>query len=295
MTESIDSDHPSSRVAGGTLYVVPTPIGNLGDLSPRALQVLSAVDLIAAEDTRTTGAMLAHFGVRARMVALHEHNETEVIGSLLAQLAEGRSLALVSDAGTPLVSDPGYRLLNAVREGEVPVVAIPGPCAAIAALSVSGLPCDAFTFAGFPPPKSAARRAWLGERAHWPHSLLLYEASHRILGLAGDLPGALGGERIVALSREISKRFEQHWRGPAAELEAWLRADSDRQRGEFVVAIGPGPAVDERARLDALLEPLLRELESSRAARVAAEALGLRRNAVYQRALELSASADDAG
>lgn len=273
----------------GTLYIVPTPIGNLSDLSPRALRILGSVDLVAAEDTRTTGAMLGHFGLRARLSALHEHNEEQVVGALLARLAEGQSVALVSDAGTPLVSDPGYRLVDAVRAEGLPVTALPGPCAAVAALSASGLPSDAFSFLGFPPPKPAARRQWLTERAHWPHTIVLYESSHRIKGLAADLAAALGAERPVALAREISKRFEQHWRGRAEELPGWLAAAAERLKGEFVVMIGPGAARDSSAEIDALLRPLLREMEPSRAARVAAEALGQRRNAVYRRALELSA------
>lgn len=285
---------PTPVAVAGTLYIVPTPIGNLSDLSPRALKILDSVDLIAAEDTRTTGSMLGHFGLRTRMTALHEHNEEQAVGALLARLAEGQSVALVSDAGTPLVSDPGYRLVAAVREAGLPVIALPGPCAAVTALSAAGLPSDAFSFLGFPPPKSAARRQWLSERAHWPHTIVVYESSHRIQGLADDMPEALGTERLVAVAREISKRFEQHWRGPAGGLSQWLTEDADRLRGEFVVMIGPGPARDAQARIDALLRPLLREMEPSRAARVAAEALGERRNAVYRRALALAEAGDAA-
>ena len=283
---------PTPAAVAGTLYIVPTPIGNLSDLSPRALKILDSVDLIAAEDTRTTGSMLGHFGLRTRMTALHEHNEEQVAGTLLARLAEGQSLALVCDAGTPLVSDPGYRLVAAVREAGLPVVALPGPCAAVTALSAAGLPSDAFSFFGFPPPKPAARRQWLSEHAYWPHTIVLYESSHRIQGLADDLAQALGADRLVAVAREISKRFEQHWRGSAGELPEWLAGDADRLRGEFVVMIGPGPARDTQAHIDALLRPLLRDMEPSRAARVAAEALGERRNAVYRRALALAEAGD---
>lgn len=274
-----------------TLYVVPTPIGNLSDMSPRALRVLDTVDVVAAEDTRTTGAMLAHFGVRARLTALHEHNEKQAVGSLLARLAEGQSVAVVSDAGTPLISDPGYRLVDAVREAGFAVVALPGPCAAIAALSAAGLPSDAFSFFGFPPPKAAARREWLRAHQHWPHTIVLYESSHRIEALAEDLARVFANERRIALAREISKRFEEHWRGEADALPAWLAADANRLRGEFVVMIAPGPAPDPGEDIDRLLKPLLRELEPSRAARVVASALGERRNVVYRRAMALSTDA----
>ena len=286
------SEQHEQTAAGGTLYVVPTPIGNLSDLSPRALRILGSVDVIAAEDTRTTGAMLAQFGVRARMTALHEHNEEQVVGTLLARLAEGQSVALVSDAGTPLISDPGYRLVGAVRAADRPVIALPGPCAAVAALSASGLPSDAFSFFGFPPPKPAARREWLSAHRHWPHTIVLYESSHRITGLASDIARSLEPERTVALAREISKRYEQHWRGAAPDMSDWLSADTDRQRGEFVVMIAPGPPRDPQQHIDDLLRPLLRELEPSRAARVVAAALGERRNAVYRRALALADGAD---
>ncbi|WP_420427304.1 16S rRNA (cytidine(1402)-2'-O)-methyltransferase [Algiphilus sp.] len=278
----------------GTLYIVPTPIGNLSDLSPRALRVLDGVDVVAAEDTRTTGAMLSHFGIRARLTALHEHNESQVVGSLLARLAEAHSVALVSDAGTPLISDPGYRLVDAVRDAGHPVVALPGPCAAVAALSAAGLPSDAFSFFGFPPPKASARRDWLQAHAHWPHTMVMYESSHRIQGLADDLGRVFGRERRVALSREISKRFEEHWRGEASALSGWLAEDENRLRGEFVVMIAPGAPPDPAEAIDRLLKPLLRELEPSRAARVVASALGERRNTVYRRAMELAGDAPPA-
>jgi len=278
----------------GTLYVVPTPIGNLSDMSPRALRVLDTVDVVAAEDTRTTGGMLAHFGIRARLTALHEHNEKQAVGGLLARLAEHQSVAVVSDAGTPLISDPGYRLVDAARDAGFPVVALPGPCAAVAALSAAGLPSDAFSFFGFPPPKATARRDWLYAHQHWPHTIVMYESSHRIEGLAEDLAHVFGAHRRVALAREISKRFEEHWRGEAEALPAWLAEDANRLRGEFVVMIAPGPPRDPSADIDRLLKPLLREMEPSRAARVVATALGERRNTVYRRAMTLSADASPA-
>ncbi|MBY8965901.1 16S rRNA (cytidine(1402)-2'-O)-methyltransferase [Algiphilus sp. NNCM1] len=285
--------NPASEGAAeaGTLYIVPTPIGNLSDLSPRALRVLDSVDVVAAEDTRTTGAMLTHFGIRARLTALHEHNESQVVGSLLARLAEAQSVALVSDAGTPLISDPGFRLVDAVRSAGHPVVALPGPCAAVAALSAAGLPSDAFSFFGFPPPKAGARRDWLQAHVHWPHTMVMYESSHRIQGLAADLAPAFGASRQVALAREISKRFEQHWRGEAAALPSWLAEDDNRQRGEFVVMVAAGAPPDPEEAIDRLLRPLLEDLEPSRAARVVASALGERRNTVYRRAMALAGDA----
>ena len=278
---------PYAQVEGGCLYVVATPIGNLGDLSPRALRVLSAVDLIAAEDTRNTASLLAAFGVRAKLLALHDHNESTQVGGLLARLAEGQSVAVVSDAGTPLISDPGYRLVAAARAAGVPVVAVPGPCALVAALSISGLPTDAFSFVGFPPARGAPRQRFLEGYARWPHTVVLYEASHRVAALADELPALFGAARPVTLLRELTKRFEQGWSGPAGELAAWLAADANRLRGEFVLVIAPAEAVDDAAEADRVLTALLRALEPSRAARVAAELLGGGRNALYRRALAL--------
>jgi 16S rRNA (cytidine1402-2'-O)-methyltransferase len=292
-TQPVSESAPFERVVGGTLYVVATPIGNLGDLSPRALRVLSSVDLIAAEDTRNTASMLTAFGVRTRMMALHDHNESDVAGGLIARLAEGASVALVSDAGTPLISDPGYRLVSAVRTAGLPVVAVPGPCALIAGLSISGLPTDAFSFIGFPPAKGAARQKWLQTYAAWPHTLVLYEASHRVAMLGEELPQLFGAERPICVLRELTKRFEQAWSGPAAELSGWLAADANRLRGEFVVVIGSGAEATGEEDVDRVLRPLLRALEPSRAARVAAEILGLGKNALYQRALTLAGKRED--
>jgi 16S rRNA (cytidine1402-2'-O)-methyltransferase len=198
---------PASEVRPGHLYVVATPIGNLGDLSPRALKILDGVDLIAAEDTRVTAALLAHFGVRTRLLALHEHNEAQAMGDVLDALRKDRSVALVSDAGTPLISDPGFNLVREARALGLPVVAVPGPSAAVAALSISGLPTDSFVFAGFLPAREEARRHRLQELAAEPRSVVLYESTHRIEDTLREL-AALLGERRVCLARELTKLFE---------------------------------------------------------------------------------------
>jgi 16S rRNA (cytidine1402-2'-O)-methyltransferase len=279
---------PGHSLRPGALYVVATPIGNLGDLSPRAREVLAGVDRIAAEDTRTSGTLLAHFGIQRPLVALHEHNEDRVAGELVRQLQAGQSLALVSDAGTPLVSDPGFALVRAARAAGVPVYAVPGPCAAIAALSVSGLPSDSFVFAGFLPPKQAARRARLEELGREARTVIVYESAHRIAESLADLVAVLGGERPVALSRELSKRFEESFSGSAAGLLAWHAADPNRARGEFVLLIGAASRTADAAEGERVLRMLLRELPPSGAARLAAEITGAPRKALYAAALRLA-------
>lgn len=286
--DRLDAQAPYAAVERGQLYVVATPIGNLGDLSPRALRVLAGVDAVCAEDTRVTGALLSHFGVRARLIAVHEHSETGLAETLVGRLQNGESLALVSDAGTPLVSDPGFVLVRAARAAGVPVVAVPGPSAAIAALSICGLPSDRFRFEGFLPAKRAARRARLAELAQLADTQILFESSHRIAEVLDDCAELLGPHRRICLARELSKRFEESVSLPAGELRALLAADPQRRRGEFVLvfegAPAPPPPVEDA---DRVLRALLSELEPSRAARVAAEITGQRKNALYRRAVEL--------
>ena len=290
----VNEEAPAAwRAQPGALYVVATPIGNLGDLAPRARAVLATVDRIAAEDTRTSGTLLAQFGIATPLVALHDHNEDRIAAGLIAALAEGHSLALISDAGTPLISDPGYALVGAARAAGRPVLAIPGACAAIAALSVSGLPTDAFVFAGFLPPKAAARRAKLEMLATDPRTLVIYESSHRIAETLDDLAAVLGAARRVCLAREISKRFEESVLLPAAELRDWQRADANRGRGEFVLVIEGAAQVDDLAEAERVLKLLLAELPASRAARLAAEITGAPRKALYARALALGAGASE--
>ncbi len=277
----------SSEVRPGHLYVVATPIGNLGDLSPRALKILDSVDLIAAEDTRVTGALLAHFGVRKKMLSLHDHNEGEATAEVLGLLRKDRSIALVSDAGTPLVSDPGFSLVREARAFGFPVIAVPGPSAALAALSIAGLPTDSFLFAGFLPIKEEARRHRLTELAAETRTVILYESTHRIAETLLALAQVLG-ERRVCVARELTKLFEESHTAAARELPAWLRADQNRQRGEFVLVLeGADAATTAPQEAERILKTLLKELGASKAARLAAEITGLPRKELYAIAVRL--------
>jgi 16S rRNA (cytidine1402-2'-O)-methyltransferase len=222
----------------GTLYVVSTPIGNLGDLSARAREVLGQVDTIACEDTRRTGALLRHLGLERRLVSLHEHNERRRAPSLVEQLACGASVALVSDAGTPLLSDPGYFLIREAIEGGIPVIPVPGASAALAALVVSGLPPYPFTFAGFPPPKAGRRRRFYENLARLGHTAVVYESPHRILKSLDDAIEAYGEDQPASLSRELTKLYEETLRGPLAEIRARL-AERPAVKGELVLVLSP--------------------------------------------------------
>ncbi|MCK9489485.1 MAG: 16S rRNA (cytidine(1402)-2'-O)-methyltransferase [Xanthomonadales bacterium] len=270
-------------IAPGGLYVVATPIGNLGDMSRRALAVLAQVDIIACEDTRSTRVLLDHYGIQTPTLALHDHNELAQTGPLLARLRSGDAVALVSDAGTPLISDPGYRLVAAARNAGLAVHPIPGACAAIAALSAAGLASDRFCFEGFLPPKPAARRARLAQLAGEPRTLILYESSHRIVDTLADLVAAFGAARPAVLARELTKRFETFLGPDLAGIAASLAADRDQRRGEFVLVIAGNPDPDAAAlalgrRIHAALAG---ELSPSRAARIAAEISGASRRALY--------------
>ncbi len=287
-----DSPAPDAEVRPGCLYVVATPIGNLGDLAPRAQRVLAQVTRIAAEDTRNSATLLTHFGIRTPMVALHDHNEDRIAASVVEALQRGDSVALVSDAGTPLISDPGFSLVRAARAAGCEVIAIPGPCAAVAALSISGLPSDSFVFAGFLPQKSGARRERLQQLAREPRSVIVYEASHRIADCARDLAELLGDRRVM-LAREISKRFEQSVLCEASALPDWLAADPNRERGEFVLVIEAAAPLNASAlEAERVLRILLGELPAARAAKVAAALTGLRKNELYEIALKISGDRD---
>lgn len=271
--------------------IVATPIGNLGDLSPRAAAALRAADVVLCEDTRTTARLLAHAGVRARTEALHEHNEAARVPALLDQLRAGKRIALVSDAGTPLVSDPGYRLVRAAVAAGLPVGAVPGANAAVLALVLSGLPPQPFLFLGFPPPRQAARRAALArlrgiERAGLAATLIWHEAPHRLAETLADLADALG-PRPAAVARELTKRFEEVRRGTLPDLAAHYATEA--ARGEITLVVGPAPeeAADEDA-LDARLREALAGHSVKDAAVLVAGALGLPRKVVYARALELA-------
>jgi 16S rRNA (cytidine1402-2'-O)-methyltransferase len=267
----------------GTLHVVATPIGNLGDLSPRALEVLRTVDAVCAEDTRHSRRLLAHFGIERPLLAVHEHNEAEIAPKLVARLLAGESLALVSDAGTPLVSDPGFRLVRAAREAGVRVSPVPGPCAFVAALSVAGLASDRFVFEGFLPAKDAARRERLAALASEPRTLVFYESAHRIEDALADCVAAFGAERPAAIARELTKLFETVLDGSLGELHARVVADENQRKGEFVLLVqGAADAADAKvAEGRRLYAKLCDYLKPSQAAKLAAELSGAPRKALY--------------
>jgi 16S rRNA (cytidine1402-2'-O)-methyltransferase len=273
---------------------VATPIGNLGDMSPRAVETLRRVNLIAAEDTRHSLPLLRHFGIATPMQSLHGHNEAVQSPRLVERLLAGEDIALISDAGTPLVSDPGFPLVQAARAAGVRVSPVPGACAALAALSASGLPCDRFTFAGFPPRRGPARREWLENLRDRPETLIFYESGHRIGEFLRDLGAVLPTSRPLVVARELTKLHETLFVTTAGEAADWLAADPDRRRGEFVVLVGgaeppsaPDDAVDGEAMR--VLGVLLRGgCSVKEAAAMAAEITGVRRRRLYACALRLA-------
>lgn len=276
-------------VESGALYVVATPIGNLEDIGARALRVLREVDCIAAEDTRHTGQLLRHFGIETPLLSLHEHNERARLEQMIARLREGQSIALVSDAGTPLISDPGFPLVRELRRQGLPVIPIPGPSSLLAALSVAGLPTDRFVFEGFLPAKTLARRERLQALAREERTLVFFEASHRIAETLADMAAIFGAERPAVVARELTKRFEQVHGTALSELAIWLEADANRQKGEFVLLVQGAPAASEADTPDnrRLLAALLAELPASRAVVVAARLTGLPKKPLYALALAL--------
>ncbi|MFB1115375.1 16S rRNA (cytidine(1402)-2'-O)-methyltransferase [Dickeya dadantii] len=277
-----------AQISASTLYIVPTPIGNLADITQRALAVLQQVDLIAAEDTRHTGLLLQHFAINARLFALHDHNEQQKAEQLLARLQQGMSIALVSDAGTPLINDPGYHLVRRCREAGVRVVPLPGPCAAITALSAAGLPSDRFCYEGFLPAKTKARKDTLRDLLEEPRTLIFYESTHRLLDSLQDMVEVWGPERYVVLARELTKTWESLYGAPVAELLAWVQGDDNRRKGEMVLIV-EGHRPDEEALSAAALRTLqlLRaELPLKKAAALAAEIHGVKKNALYRYGLE---------
>jgi 16S rRNA (cytidine1402-2'-O)-methyltransferase len=278
---------PAAAARPGTLYVVATPIGNLGDLSPRAREVLAAVDLVAAEDTRHAGQLLTTLGIHKPLLSLHEHNEAARADELVAALAGGRAVALVSDAGTPLISDPGYRVLTAVRAAGLPVSPVPGPCAAIALLSVAGLPTDRFTFEGFLPARREARRERLAALAREPVTLVFHEAVHRIAEWLADAADILGADRPAAVGRELTKLHETIYRGTLGELCTTVTADPARVRGEYTVAVAGAPgAMADDAELARVVGILAAELPASQAAGLAARLTGRPRRDAYAVAVQ---------
>jgi 16S rRNA (cytidine1402-2'-O)-methyltransferase len=285
---------PTGLPAAGTLYVVATPIGNLSDLSPRAAATLRNCDLIAAEDTRHTGILLKHFQISTPQLSLHDHNESARAAEIIALLREGKSVALVSDAGTPAISDPGFELVRAAAAAGIMVIAIPGPCAAIAALSIGALPTDRFCFEGFLPARGAARKLRLKSLEAEPRTLVLYESPHRVRETLQDCVTAFGEARAATVVREATKLHETTYRGSLRELLDKSAMDADFSRGEIVLLIGGASRADSaeedsaaRAQLDKVLIVLLAELPLKQAARLAAQITGARDNEAYKRALFL--------
>lgn len=277
----------SPQQPDGCLYLVATPIGNLADITQRAIETLTLVDLIAAEDTRHSQHLLSHLGISSRLQAYHEHNEDQLTPQLITQLQQGKQIALISDAGTPLVSDPGYRLVEQAHAYGIRVVPLPGACAAIAALSAAGLATDRFVFEGFPPAKQQARHNYLQTLKHESRSLVFYVSCHKIQETLADMRDVFGGEREATLARELTKTFETIRKATLAELCLWVESDSNQRRGEIVLVIaGNREPLDDTASTR-MLEVLLSELPVKQAAALVAKLTGLNKNELYRRALQL--------
>jgi 16S rRNA (cytidine1402-2'-O)-methyltransferase len=271
----------------GILYIVATPIGNLADMSQRAISILSEVDLIAAEDTRHSRHLMQHFNIKTRMWAYHDHNEEQQTPVIVEKLLAGESIALISDAGTPLLSDPGYRLVKAAHAASIKVSPIPGACAAIAALSASGLPTDQFHFCGFTPSKSSSRQRFFEQFAQYTASTIYYESSHRIEASLIDMIKVFGGDRPAVLARELSKTFETIKQASLQTLSEWLTADENQRKGEFVLIVqGCNSHTSENfLLLEHALKVLLEELPVKQASKLAAKICGVKKNTVYKLAL----------
>jgi 16S rRNA (cytidine1402-2'-O)-methyltransferase len=282
--ETVHQNYPTA-----SLYVVATPIGNVTDISLRALHVLSLVDAVACEDTRNTAQLMNRFGLHKPLLAAHMHNEREAAQALIARLQAGERIALVSDAGTPAVSDPGARIVDAVRAAGLRVIPLPGPSAVVTALSASGLVNDQFHFVGFLPSKARQREVVLHELAAARATLVFYEAPHRIVECAQALADAFGADRQVVFAREVTKLFEQIHRCPLGQAAAWLKSDANHEKGEFVVLVEGAPPAPEGqdAETDRILQILVAELPVKQAAALAAQITGKKKNALYDRALEL--------
>lgn len=276
-----------------TLYIVATPIGNLGDITLRAIETLKNVDLIAAEDTRHSGLLLQHFAIEGRLYPLHDHNEQQKTEALIEKLKSGLSIALISDAGTPLINDPGYHLVKACYQNQITVVPVPGACAAITALSVSGLPTDRFCYEGFLPAKSKARIDLLTQLKQEPRTVVFYESTHRILDSLQDMLNVYGPEKIVVLAKELTKSWETIMHSPLKDLIEWLKADDNRRKGEFVLIVEGYDKVNEQ-EIDPdaikLLYRLQQEIPLKKAAGIVAEIYGLKKNQLYQLGLEQKTS-----
>ncbi len=273
----------------GKLYIVATPIGNLADITQRAISTLSDVDLVIVEDTRVTGKLLNHLGIKKQMLSLHAHNENSATAGLVKRLMQGESVALVSDAGTPLISDPGFPLVRAARANGVEVLTIPGSCAGIAALSIAGIPCDKFVFEGFLPAKETARKKRLEDLLDETRTMVFYESPHRIVNSLNNMQEVFGSQRKAAVARELTKQFEQTESGSLAELIEWINQSRDHRKGEFVVIMS-GNNVDSNryeVKVDQLLFVLLAEVSVKKAASMASRLTGISKNELYAHALKL--------
>ncbi|QOW45428.1 MULTISPECIES: 16S rRNA (cytidine(1402)-2'-O)-methyltransferase [Acinetobacter] len=272
------------------LFVVATPIGHLDDMTFRAIEVLKSVSVVAAEDTRQSAQLLKHYNISTPLTACHDHNESNKINILIERLKNGEDIALVSDAGTPLISDPGFKLVRAAQENHIRVIPVPGACAAIAALSAVGLPSDRFSFEGFLPSKQSQRMLQLEKLKHETQTLIIYEAPHRILDCVKDMVEVFGAERPVGFAREITKTFETIKKMTLAELLAFIENDHHQQKGEIVLVIGGATQEHDlnQEKLDKLLLRLLEDLSVKAASQLAADLTGIKKKVAYQRALELT-------
>ena len=281
-------DHQQSAVLPGTLYLVATPIGNLADITQRAISVLAQVDIIAAEDTRHSQRLLSCLGIKSKMLAYHEHNEDQMTPKLLDELASGKSIALISDAGTPLISDPGYRLVTQAHDEKLNIVPIPGVCAAITALSVAGLATDSFTFEGFPPAKQGARLHFLEQLGQQERTMIFYISCHRIVATLKDMRTVFGETRRVTFARELTKTFETIKRTELSDLVNWVEADDNQRKGEIVLVVeGKMAETADTAQIDHYLSVLLAELPVKQSVSLLVKMTGEHKNDIYKRALEL--------
>ncbi len=274
-------------IHSASLYIVATPIGNLDDISLRALNILKSVDFIIAEDTRHSGTLLQHLGIKKPLTSLHSFNESEKSSHLIKTLLEGKSAALISDAGTPLISDPGYPLVKAARKEGIAVSPIPGACALIAALSAAGIPCDTFTFAGFLPAKQSARLARLKALSINPHTIILYESTHRIINCIKDIIEVFGVAAELVMAKELTKSYEKFVSGTGAEIINWLTSDAAHQKGEFVVMITARPESDKKEDYEEMLTILMNELPLKQAVKLTSLISKENKNEVYKTALQL--------
>jgi 16S rRNA (cytidine1402-2'-O)-methyltransferase len=291
MSEEITENKPKQQlqyVSPGTLYLVATPIGNLADITQRAISVLAQVDIIAAEDTRHSQRLLSHLGIKSKLLAYHEHNEDRMTPKLLDELASGKSIALISDAGTPLISDPGYRLVTQGHDKKIDIVPVPGVCAAITALSAAGLATDAFTFEGFPPAKQGARLHFLEPLAAQQRTMIFYISCHKIIDTLKDMQQVFGGDRRVTFARELTKTFETIKRMVLSELVKWVEEDENQRKGEIVLVVeGAEAAAEDSVQIDHYLSVLLAEFPVKQSVKLVVKLTGQHKNDVYKRALEL--------